>query len=78
MIPRPTVTPTHGRRVTQRAQRAQPVGPVGAGTPASARRRSRRLGRATRVPNFEISAGSTVSDASMTSSTASADDTATP
>ena len=48
------------------------------GVPLAARRRADRLGRAIRAPNFDSSAGSTVSDASIVSSTASTDAIASP
>ena len=60
-----------GRFCTVMLQRRQ-VDSRGA-SPLASRRRARRVGRTTRWPNEDSSAGSTVSDAASTSSTATTD-----
>ncbi len=71
MTASPATTAGHGWRPTKRAQRAH--------IPSSAAGRARRRdGRPTRLPTYASNAGSIVRLASMVSSTASADATASP
>ena len=61
----------HGRDWTIRLQRLH--SDSRGGLPAAARARARRPGRATRAPKRESSAGSTVSEAAIVSSTVNTD-----